>query len=170
MRLSAQATQANPTKTRRTEQAFRLRMIDHCRSFDARRCLRVLESTALEHPQVERHLTILRALVLVETRERPPWRRLLEWVLRATGRSVTCGPLQIRDGPFRLKDAYLETAMKLSSTAWLSTWSDAALLWYGSRRRQPGCALSYDTALKIADRVIRQERRTLRVQPPTAAR
>lgn len=116
-------------------------------------------------------LPAMKALMLVEMRERPTPVRFIEWIAGSVpvprSRCITKGPFQMQAAPLIFEYAAVEAARRLTSALpepsmdihWLER---LALLWNGSRKRQPGAALSYAEALALALQVIavRPEERT----------
>src|SRR5689334_15344615 len=124
--------------------AYVWRLADHARSRDARRGLAKLDLACHSSELVAAHREELAMILLVETSERPPWMRALEWTVRALGRwSTTCGPLQMRDAPIRVVGGFAVGAEKLERLGDHPSLDVLAKYWNGSCAAHPNAYISY---------------------------
>lgn len=99
---------------------------------------------------------IVISIFLVESLERPQLVRAGEWIAQVANlrSDMTCGPLQSRNSPFRLKTAVLEAVNRLENAGVIpsSTWDVelVARTWHGAASQQPGESISYSQALSLA--------------------
>jgi hypothetical protein len=108
---------------------------------------------------------VLKRLLLVELSARPRWMRALEWVVWCGGSAAhlpirwlpkTRGPFQLFNAPLSFDAAVLaasEMCLQLSDYWVLS------IAWSGAASRQPASLVSYETALRVADCLIRETER-----------
>lgn len=139
--------------------AYFWRLADHARSRDARRGLAKLDRACRASDQVAAHREELAMILLIETNERRPWMRVLEWSVRALGRrSTTCGPLQMREAPIRAGSGFAVGAEKLQALGKHPSLDALAKSWNGSCAAHPDAYISYADALDVARLVLKGHR------------
>jgi hypothetical protein len=106
---------------------------------------------------------IIKAIMLVEIRERPAPVRAVEWVLSLLParrmRRITRGPLQMRRAPRRFEAALMEAQLRLQRMLDYPPASSLdvrrlAAAWNGADVQQVGAAVSYQDALSMALRLV----------------
>lgn len=115
-----------------------------------------------EFPRLSPWCGWLLCIGLVESTERPPSVRLIERCCQlAFGRwrIFTCGPLQMRESPYRLRSSVAQGLLLLErSTSPTDITAAAAVeiarLWHGASKRQLGSEIGYANALVIAADVL----------------
>lgn len=103
---------------------------------------------------------LLGAILLIEMHQRPGPIRALEWIAsllvpKTLRGSITRGPLQIADGPWRLEDAVARAVRELDlafsgGESQESAVVCAAVCWNGAATRQPGSQYGYADVLREA--------------------
>ena len=89
-------------------------------------------------------------------------RRAVEWFVRfmcCRRLQITCGPLQIANGPWLLRTAIGMAARRLDGLCLAEDPRDADLTliarnWHGASVRQPGAEFGYEDALRLGLAVI----------------
>jgi hypothetical protein len=132
------------------------RLHDHKFSWTYRRFSRQILYVSEQNDSVKNQRLALEVVALVESLERGVAWRFIEWCVWCLRRdSVTCGPLQLRSAPASLQKSIIEGADRLMEATekrrssrdfdeWLSR------VWNGSSRKQPGAAISYTHAVRLA--------------------
>lgn len=122
------------------------------------RALRQLNREAVRSPRVRAMRHVLEALLVVETYERPALIRLLERCLQLAGRRrTTCGPLQLRNSPWRFAESVQVTAGRLEAVIEgnvTTNWEDIAACWHGPASNRMPTRLRYAEALQLAHRAV----------------
>lgn len=138
---------------------WELRNLSQTRSYRRKRALvSTLYPKRADHGYVDVG-TVIRSLLLIEMHQRPGWWRAIEWALSVLWPprlrpSITRGPLQIADGPWRLEDAVTVAASIVSSAVAEATSREEAIhavavVWNGAASRQPGSRFGYAQVLDI---------------------
>lgn len=110
--------------------------------------------------QPERERLML-AILLVETTQRPPWFRALEWLMHYACQALaiptlgprTLGPFQIRDAPRSFQDAAVVASRLLDGIA-NDDLASVAKKWNGSLQVHWRSSFSYQEALRMAIAVL----------------
>lgn len=121
---------------------------------------RKLDGLTFREPLLEPWHSILLAILMLETRERPRFARALEWLLylMRLNRDLTCGVFQMKSAPYRFEVAAREVALRLSSqgcepSLQKDSLDKIARVWNGAASRQPGSCIGYADALRCALRI-----------------
>lgn len=139
------------------------RLIDHSEGPLFRRWASRIDALGANGRIGQEWVPTIKSVLLVETRERPPSVRLVEWILGTLpverARCITKGPFQMREAPFSFADAVVEVQSRLSSALGQPPRTQhelerLGLMWNGSSQRESGSAVSYPEALALAHRII----------------
>lgn len=129
----------------------------HLKSRDVRSALIRLREMAATQSRIAKWEQILSAILLIETRERPPIVRFAERIVSIffLRRATTCGHFQMRSSPIGFAASVCEAIKRLERGECNSTLDEVALeqiarFWHGAASRQHGESLSYSKALAIA--------------------
>lgn len=135
----------------------------HAASGDFQRLMAKLNTAIRLHPSLRDLRLVLAGILLLETHERPPTMRMIEWIASGLLRrpNITRGPYQMRRAPWGFDRATQVAARKLTVEVKLPNPMgvepidvDAiARCWNGSCTPK-GSVISYADALKIAVAVV----------------
>jgi hypothetical protein len=136
------------------------RLTDHSCGRAFRRLRERMSRLATDDPALLPWLSTLSAIALLETYERRPVARGLERAVQFVlpRRGTTCGPLQLARAPYSLSACMTQAVTRLQTSGCLPYISaeDAqkiARVWNGAATRQPGSAVGYAEALRMASRI-----------------
>jgi len=135
----------------------------HAGSGDFQRLMSKLNTTVSLHSGIKHLRVVLASILLVETHQRSPAMRAIEWTVSGVLRrpNVTRGPYQMRSAPWSFERATQVAARKLTDEAKSACTSGVAGVdvdaiarcWNGSCT-PTGSAIRYRDALKIAFTVV----------------
>lgn len=146
-----------------TRPLFEWRLIDLFESRSFQRRAGVIDALAAQGAIGREWVPTIKAILLIEMRERPAPIRLVEWVLDSfplkRSPRFTKGPFQMRAAPFRFEGAVVEAQRRLikGTAEPLKARHDLRQLaeqWNGTGMRLEGAAISYSEALSMADTVL----------------
>lgn len=109
------------------------------------------------NPAFDQWIPTLASILLIETYNRPRLVRTLEWAVSILfwHRKMTLGPYQLTNSPWRFDKATLRTIQELTNfgctpLSQRDGFDNIATCWNGSSARQPGSAIGYSHALRLA--------------------